>query len=74
MTHLYKGIGTPAGVGNVPASGGIVPIQLNLQSNDGNEGRTVSNVWIRRWEFTVGDDVDSDTSIDPLWYRSQLNT
>lgn len=74
MTHLYKGVGTPSGVGNVPGSGGVLPIQFNLQSNDGNEQRTVSNVWIRRWEFTVADDLDSDTSIDPLWYRSQLNT
>ncbi len=74
MTHIYKGVGTPSGMGNVPASSGVLPIQLNLQSNDGNEQRTVSNVWIRRWEFTEGDDLDSDTSIDPLWYRSQLNT
>ncbi|MFL6451438.1 MAG: DUF4082 domain-containing protein [Bryobacteraceae bacterium] len=74
MTHIYKGVGTPSGVGNVPGSGGVVPIQLNLQSNDGNEQRTISNVWIRRWEFTEGDDLDSDTSTDPLWYRSQLNT
>src|SRR3954453_4645539 len=74
MTTIYKGVGTPNGAGNVPASGGVVPIQFNTASNDGNEQRTISNLWVRRWKFTVADDLDSDTSIDPLWYRSQIAT
>jgi hypothetical protein len=68
LLNFMKGRYNGSFVGNTPPTSSQ-SFLLNTGANDGNLGRMISNLWIRRWMFSTIDDLDSRTSTDPNVYQ-----